>query len=212
MVLGPDAVASRALRRTLERAGSLVVGEAPAGDAGIELARHLAPEVAVVAVPAANGDAVAAIESLSAMELGIRSILVASEPSPDAGLAAIRAGARGYLSPADLGVERLPHLLAAVMGDELVCSRSMLTAIVERLLRAAPVVGAGYRPVRSPLTSREWEILDLLCAGHATDRIAEELVISTETVRTHVKNLMRKLGASSRADVIASAPRLRAGL
>ena len=212
MILGDDPIASRVLRRTLEQADAVVVGEAPLGRAGLELARHHVPDVALVDfAPGAGDDGVAVVESLIAMGLGIRPVAVASEPSPDAGLAAIRAGARGFLSPAALAVERVPRLLAAAMGDELVCSRSMLTSIVERLLRSPPPIGAGFRPVRSPLTSREWEILDLLCAGHATDRIAEELVISTETVRTHLKNLMRKLGATSRADVIASAPALRAG-
>jgi two-component system nitrate/nitrite response regulator NarL len=59
------------------------------------------------------------------------------------------------------------------------------------------------RPVRSVLTPREWEVLDLMSLGQGTRQIAEELVLSTETIRTHVKNLMRKLGAKSRHEAIA---------
>ncbi len=62
------------------------------------------------------------------------------------------------------------------------------------------------------LTSREWEVLDLLCAERSTEEIAEEFVLSEETVRSHVKNVMRKLGVRSRREAVAVAMRLRQGL
>jgi DNA-binding CsgD family transcriptional regulator len=55
-------------------------------------------------------------------------------------------------------------------------------------------------------------VLDLLCAGKSTDDIADALVLSAETVRSHIKNLLRKLGVSSRQAAVAEAQRLRAGL
>jgi DNA-binding CsgD family transcriptional regulator len=63
--------------------------------------------------------------------------------------------------------------------------------------------------VKSPLTRREWEVIDLLAAGHSPDAIADALVVSRETVLSHVKNLMRKLGVHSRADAVAAAERVR---
>jgi DNA-binding NarL/FixJ family response regulator len=69
--------------------------------------------------------------------------------------------------------------------------------------------GPGMRPVRSRLTDREWEVLDLLVREYGTEDIADELVLSTETVRSHIKNLLRKLGVSTRADAIALAVRMR---
>jgi ATP/maltotriose-dependent transcriptional regulator MalT len=68
------------------------------------------------------------------------------------------------------------------------------------------------RPVRSALTDREWEVLDLLANGDSTDDIARALVLSTETVRTHMKNLYRKLGVSSREEAVGAARRLRDGI
>jgi ATP/maltotriose-dependent transcriptional regulator MalT len=67
----------------------------------------------------------------------------------------------------------------------------------------------GLRPVRSSLTDREWEVLDLLSGGASTDDIARVLVLSSETVRTHLKNIYRKLAVSSRDDAVMAANRLR---
>jgi len=63
--------------------------------------------------------------------------------------------------------------------------------------------------VRSPLTDREWEVLDLLSGGASTDDIARLLVLSTETVRSHLKNLYRKLEVNSREEAVRAASRLR---
>ena len=65
------------------------------------------------------------------------------------------------------------------------------------------------RPVKSPLTAREWEVIDLLKATRSTDEIAAELVLSTETVRSHVKNILRKLKVRSREEAVAAADRMR---
>ena len=60
-------------------------------------------------------------------------------------------------------------------------------------------------------TAREWEVVDLLYQGQTTDEIAEALVLSHETVRSHIKNLMRKLGAKTRAEAVALAHKTRGG-
>ena len=63
--------------------------------------------------------------------------------------------------------------------------------------------------MRSPLTAREWEVLDLICDGHSNDEIADELVLSRETIRTHVKSILRKLGVHSRAAAAVAGSALR---
>ncbi len=63
--------------------------------------------------------------------------------------------------------------------------------------------------MRSPLTGREWEVLDLLCGGMTTDEVADRLVLTTETVRSHIKHVMRKLGVSSRRQAVVVAQRMR---
>lgn len=84
-----------------------------------------------------------------------------------------------------------------------------MTKSVIKKLRSAPGGSSGMRPVKSPLTPREWEVIDLLKAPRSTDEIAADLVLSTETVRSHVKNILRKLDVRSRQDAVAVADRMR---
>jgi two-component system nitrate/nitrite response regulator NarL len=84
----------------------------------------------------------------------------------------------------------------------------MTRHLVDRL-RRTPEDGNGMRPVKSTLTDREWEILDLICAGSTTREMADDLFLSTETVNSHVKRILRKLGVHSRGDAVEAASALR---
>ena len=102
----------------------------------------------------------------------------------------------------------LPRVLRGALDGEAAISRRLAMSLIESY-RRAPRGGAGLRPVRSTLTDREWEVLDLLSAGAGTEDIARTLVLSTETVRSHLKNLYRKLGVRSRDEAAEAARRLR---
>jgi DNA-binding NarL/FixJ family response regulator len=80
--------------------------------------------------------------------------------------------------------------------------------LIERL-RRLPEGGIGMRPVHTPLTAREWEILDFFCQGKGTKQIAETLVLSEETIHSHSKSVLRKLNVHSRQEAIEVAQRLR---
>jgi DNA-binding NarL/FixJ family response regulator len=95
-----------------------------------------------------------------------------------------------------------------VRAGEAAISRKMTRTLIE-WMRDKPGGSAGMRPVKSPLTAREWEVIDLLKASRTTDQIADELVLSTETVRSHVKNILRKLDVRSREDAVLAADRMR---
>ena len=72
-------------------------------------------------------------------------------------------------------------------------------------LRRLPRLGSGVRPVRSRLTSREWEVLDLLGAGTTTAEAAGLLGFSPATIESHRKSVLRELGARSTAEAISAA-------
>lgn len=156
------------------------------------------PDVVVLAVRTGSGDGVSALEEVRRADTQAAILLLASADDPDLGLRALRAGASGFL-PKSIALDPLPRILKSMARGETVLTRAMTTALVERL-RQTPVDARGLRPVRSTLSTREWEVLDLICEGASTPRIAEELGMSIETVRSHVKRILRKLGAHSRSE------------
>ena len=135
--------------------------------------------------------------------------MLTSGDDDDVAMVGLRAGAVGFLTK-DVEIDMLPRALVGAVSGEAAISRRMSMRLVEHM-RRAPEGGTGLRPVRSPLTQREWEVVDLLSEQLSTDQIAERLVLSTETVRSHVKNILRKLDARSRDEAVATARRMRGG-
>ncbi len=119
----------------------------------------------------------------------------------------LRAGAAGYLSK-EVELEALPRALRGAIDGEAAISRRLAMQLIQHY-RTAPTGGAGLRPVRSRLTDREWEVLDILATGATTDEIAKSLVLSPETVRSHLKNLYRKLEVNSREEAVRAASQMR---
>jgi two-component system, NarL family, response regulator LiaR len=134
-------------------------------------------------------------------------VVLAGRYEQSAGLDALMAGAAGYLRRAT-PPEALPRVVRGLMRGETATPRMLTLALVERL-RALAATMLGSRPVRSPLTAREWEVLDLLSAGASSRDISAELVVSLETVHSDVKHILHKLGVHSRAEAVARAHELR---
>ena len=156
---------------------------------------------------ASGADSLEVTRAIAAAEPRTAVVLLAAVPDDSVGLRALRAGAAGYI-PKGFNPDTLPQIVRGVVDGEAAISRRLSMALVDSY-RRSPRVGAGLRPVRSTLTDREWEVLDLLVSGETTDGIARRLVLSTETVRSHLKNLYRKLGVRSRGEAIEAAERLR---
>ena len=88
----------------------------------------------------------------------------------DVEIRALRAGAGGFLSK-NANIEAVVRALRSVAGGEAAVTRSLTNHLVQ-LLRSTAENGSGMRPVKSPLTTREWEVLDLICAGESTREIS----------------------------------------
>ena len=102
----------------------------------------------------------------------------------------------------------MARALRSVATGEAAVSRALTNHLVE-LLRTTAENGSGMRPVKSPLTTREWEVLDLICAGNSTREISGKLFLSEDTVYSHTKSILRKLGVHSRVEAVAVAGLLR---
>ena len=191
----------------LKRSGITVVAEAHDGREAIELTRHHRPDVVVMDIIMPDLDGIAATRIIVAEHPKQIVVLLTHAGSEDLGILGLHAGAIGYLSK-NVDLEALPRALEGVMAGEAAISRSLERRIIEAL-RQIPQGGRGLRPVQSRLTDREWEVLDLLCDLRTTTEIAAMLVLSQETVRTHVKSILRKLDVRSRRDAVALARRMR---
>jgi NarL family two-component system response regulator LiaR len=152
-------------------------------------------------------DGLAATRQILAAAPEIRVLFFSWQDEEETQLEALRSGASGFLSK-NVSIETVPRVVERMVRGEAAISRRLTMRLIERL-RSLPENGTGMRPIRSQLTSREWEVLDLLCQGKDTKQIAEALVLSEETVYSHAKNLLRKLQVHSRREAIEAAQRLR---
>ncbi|HSD22703.1 MAG TPA: response regulator transcription factor [Solirubrobacterales bacterium] len=203
-----DPLARRVIRQSLQdRAGFVIPGEASTGPEAVELCLYYRPQVALMEVSLPVLDGLAATERILAAAPEVRVLIFSWQDAEETQLAALRAGASGFLSK-NVSIETVPRVVRRMLRGEAAISRTLTMRLIERL-RRLPEGGTGMRPVRSPLTSREWEVLDLLCQGKDTREIAEALVLSEETVYSHAKNLLRKLDVHSRQEAVEAAQRLR---
>ena len=198
------------LRAALQDAGLTVIAEADNGRDAIDLAAHFRPDVMIMDIVMANIDGLSATREIVARAPSVRILLLTASDDVELGMVGLRAGAAGHqVKGVAGGSTQIVDAVARMAAGEPVAGPELTWRLIESL-RALPVGGQGVRPVRSKLTPREWEVLDLLCAGLTVDQIADELVLARDTVRTHVKRLLRKLGAHSQAEAISIANGIRA--
>lgn len=208
LVADDDPFSRRTVRGALEAAGAEVVAEAGTGREAVELAVHYAPDIVLMDLIMPEMTGLEATAQLAERAPEIKVILLTASADDELGLAGLRAGAVGFLSKA-VDLDALPRAVFGAGRGEAVISRGFGMAVV-RALRETRTPD-GMRPVRSVLSDREWEVLDLLCEDPSTDHVARALVLSPQTVRTHVKSILRKLEVSSRQEAVAMAAQLRSG-
>ncbi|MGH2677846.1 MAG: response regulator, partial [Actinomycetota bacterium] len=181
----------------------LVVGEARDGLEAVAEAARTDPQVAVLDADLPNCDGVRAASLIRDKLPDCRIVILAADEDPDTLASAIEAGASGYLTKASPLTDLVDAIRSVHRGDTLVPSR-MLGSLLERLIRRRQDHDEAVRRL-SRLTSREREVLSLLAQGGDNDSIAQVLVISPQTARTHIQNVLVKLGVHSRLEAAALA-------
>jgi len=205
LIADHDGLARSMMRTSLREAdGVATIATASDGPQALELAGYHRPAVLVLDTALPPGGGVELIGQVLLVSPETR-VLTVSVDDQQAALAALRAGAVGHIAK-DIDPDELARLVLRAAHGEAIIPQQLIMPLLE-LLREAP--DTGWRPLHSRLTTREWEIVELLAEGASTKQIVEHLVLSRTTVYTHVKSVLRKLGVHSRRDAVAAATRLR---
>jgi DNA-binding NarL/FixJ family response regulator len=169
------------------------------GDA-VSTAMAKRPDVVLMDYELPDGDGVGATRAIKAVVPDTHVVLLTSNADEDVLVAAIEAGASGFVTKHKPAAEVTAAIRAAA-GGEMLVSSDMLARLLPRMNRA------GDRKGAYDLTARELEVLDLLADGTPNHELATRMGISRNTVRNHVQNLLTKLGVHSRLEAVALATR-----
>jgi two-component system NarL family response regulator len=195
------------LRAILDRDENLeVIGEAASGRDALELARALSPEIVVMDVAMSDLNGIEATRQIRAACPGIKVLALSSHSDSRYVSAILDAGACGYVLKANAYDDLRRAIEAAHQGKSYLCA-DVTQAVVGASLRAP---GEGNALAHTVLSAREREVLQLLAEGLSSPEIGERLFVATATVDTHRRNVMRKLGIHTVADLTKYA--IREGL
>jgi len=210
VVVDDDPMARRALREALTSGAAMTVAaEAASGAAAEAAVREAHPDVVVIDADIPDIDGLTATRRLNASHPGLPVLVLAARDDEQLALNALRAGASGFLSK-EVSPEAIARATRGVAEGEAAISRRLTFRVVSEL-RALSRLRARPSTTDPDLTPRESEVLDLLAENASTAEIAHRLGLSTATVRTHVKHVLRKLGVHTRADAVAAARGRRGG-
>jgi NarL family two-component system response regulator LiaR len=183
-----------------------VVATAVDGATTIAAIKRHAVDVVLLSACLGPQDGLATMRRIHATEPRIAVLILSTTGDHALGLRALNERAAGFLGK-DFSLEALGRIVRCLAGGEIVISRGLTTKLVGQL-NGRPEAGRGLRPVRSSLSTREWEVLDLICGGASTEIIAGELRVSAATIRSHVSSILRKLGVRTRSEAAARAREL----
>ena len=178
-----------------------LVGEAATGEEAIALASSLQPDLVLMDLQMPDLNGIEATRRIVHDSPHIRVLIVTMFEDDSSVLAAMRAGARGYLLKGATHAE-MARAIRAVGEGEAIFSPAIAARLMEFF--------ASFQPATMPqvfpeLSDREREILDLIAQGHKNPDIAARLVLSPKTVRNHVTNILSKLQVADRAEAIIRA-------
>ncbi|HEU5211542.1 MAG TPA: response regulator transcription factor [Gaiellaceae bacterium] len=192
LLIDDHTIVRAGLRSRLDAEGDIaVVGEAGSTEAGIARARALQPDVVMMDILMPGGSGIDALPELARVAPDAKVLMLSSQASPSTVRQALTAGAAGYITKGRNDTDVLAAVRSVASG----------TRYVEPELGAQLVV-ADSVPELEPLSDRERDVLQLLALGYMNQEIGKKLYISVRTVDTHRAHIMRKLGLSTRAELV----------
>jgi DNA-binding NarL/FixJ family response regulator len=190
------------IARALEDRGFIVCAEAHDARTAVEAALAHHPDAALIDIHMPGSGIAAAAEIASQLPDVAVIMLTVSRNEADL-FDALRAGARGFLIK-DINPDRLPDAILGVLAGEAAMPRALVAHLIEEFRQRGRRKRVFlFQRQGVDLTSREWEVLQLMRDGLSTSEIGARLFITQATVRTHVAAILRKLHATSREDALS---------
>lgn len=180
--------------------GVEVVGAACDGVEAVELAQAERPDVVLMDLRMPRMEGAEATRQIRAELPDIKVLVLTTYADDDSLFPALQAGARGYLTK-DASAEEIEQAIRALVAGHTHLDPAVQQRLVAAVLDETPIP-AESQPLPDSLTPREAEVLKLIAAGRSNAEIAETLVVSRATVKTHVNRIFYKTGARDRAQAV----------
>ena len=208
VIVDDQALVRGGLRALVDSTDDLeTIGEAADGTAAVDLVRRHRPDIVLMDIRMPGMDGLEATRRITADAAlsGTRVVVLTTFETDETVFEALRAGASGFLLK-DVRPAELLDALRLVAAGEALLSPGATRRLIEAYVRV-PAMGAAASGAVDVLTGREREVLGLVAMGLSNGEIAERLVVSGATVKTHMTHLLRKLGARDRAQLVVIAYR-----
>ncbi len=198
LIADDQPLARAGFKAVLEATGGVqVVAEAQDGDQAVELARRHDPDVVLMDIRMPGTDGIEATRRMPNQKV----LILTTFGLDDYIIEALRAGASGFLLK-DAPVEELVRAVRTVAAGDAQLSPAVTKRLLEQVGRRLPAAVPRDSGALADLTERELEVLRLLAAGMSNAEIAATLVVSEPTVKSHVSNVLQKLGLRDRVQAV----------
>ena len=173
-----------------------VIGEAEDGKEAVEMVQKLMPDILLLDLKMPNLSGIGALEALGDKNKTTRVIVLTASEDEAAVVQAMRMGTAGIVLK-QTATELLIKSIRKVYDGEIWLDSRMTTAVMKEFSQPAPV----REPIKTVLSTREREVVALVCQGFRNKEIAEKMFISEQTVKNHLHNIFDKLGVSDRLEL-----------
>ena len=208
LIVDDQALVRTGLRMILEAEPEIeVAGEAADGEEAIDLVRRHRPDVVLMDVRMPRMDGVEATRRLAGPGIGhpIKVLILTTFDLDEYVVEALRAGASGFMLK-DAPAEQLVEAIRVVAAGEALLAPSVTRRLLDRFVAGLPPAAPGGESARvASLSERELEVLKLMARGLSNAEIADKLVVSETTVKTHVSKVLMKLGLRDRVQAVVLA-------
>ena len=182
-----------------------VLGTASDGGEAVRVCRDLKPDVVLMDVRMPSLDGIEATRQLAGTgESGPRVLILTTFDLDEYVFDALRAGASGFLLK-DVTAERLFDAVRVVAAGEALLAPAVIRRLISEFTRLRPARDAAPAAALGALTPRETEVLRLVAEGLSNPEVAQRLVVTEETVKTHVSRILAKLGLRDRTQAVVAA-------